>query len=393
MIGLIISLMLLLWHYNPQINIEGFSCGSNSGCGKLVSSNYSTFLNIPLPFFGIYLYIFTLYTSIIQLVINYNEEMNRLLDLVFLYVYMFVLFADLVLFSKMIQNDAYCLFCLGTYVVNLILFIIYLIMVIMFSSCKIRFLFKQFGIFKNKDVRAISIIYLVSIFLMIPAVDSINIYIRSHAARKRSTHVLNNNISDLAKKTTLDTSFLQDSLISIGSKKPVVTIWLFSDFLCSHCLGWHDIENRILEEYKDRVAIKYYLYPMDSRCNKYVTRTINQYSCEVNSAMILAAQTGLYDKLIKKYFKIVNRGGGRFSEKDLELVDDFFKNNGIKPDYRNNADIRDYLMKNIEYATRLAIFTTPTIIINNHPVRGLFEYDVYKRIIDSEIQKQKNKYR
>ncbi len=386
-VGLVISLLLLLWYYYPQMNIQGLSCSSNNGCEKLASSKYSTILNIPLSVFGIYLYLFTLYTSIIQLILNYETEINRLYNLLLLLLYISVLLVDAVLFSKMIKNSVYCFYCIGTYVVNLLIFSVYLLEINKTKVGKVSFILEYIRIFKNRDARVIMIMHLFSVILMIPAVDSINIYVKNYAGRRHSMQVLNDNISNIANKSSLDTSILPDSLIAVGSKEPVVIIYLFSDFLCSHCLQWHEVESKILEEYGDRVAIKYYIYPMDSRCNKYVSRTINPYSCEVNSAMILAAQNGLYEKLSNKYFEMVNGIGGRFSDKDLKFFDDFFEKNGVQTDYRQNLSIRNYLIKNIEYASRLAIHSTPTIIINNHPVRGMFEYEVYKTIIDSEILK------
>ncbi|MBN2715251.1 MAG: thioredoxin domain-containing protein [Deltaproteobacteria bacterium] len=87
----------------------------------------------------------------------------------------------------------------------------------------------------------------------------------------------------------VETGVTEDGLPWIGAANPVVTITEFFDYECSHCRQALHGLHRLLEANPDRLRLVLRHFPLNSDCNRFISRPIYPYSC-VNAKMANCAR-------------------------------------------------------------------------------------------------------
>ena len=161
----------------------------------------------------------------------------------------------------------------------------------------------------------------------------------------------------------------------IGPEDAPVTIIEFSDYQCPYCRRWTEqVEKQIIETYGDKVRIVYRDFPLTS---------IHPESLPAAEAANCAGEQGKYweyhDALFAQKHGLGEKAYLAYA-KDLGLDVDKFS--ACLDEHR----YRDEVMADREYAINLGIRSTPTFFVNGIAVVGAQPFDVFKSIIDRELE-------
>ena len=123
--GVVVSVFLLILHLQPEAGGRFFSCGSGmeNPCLAVALSPYSSFLGFPLAGAGLCFYLILLF---ILLIADYaGGEYLTLTPVLLLPPALLALAGDAVLASVLIRMHTLCVLCVTTYVLNIILVLIF----------------------------------------------------------------------------------------------------------------------------------------------------------------------------------------------------------------------------------------------------------------------------
>lgn len=114
-LGFLISFYLTLTHYRNLIP----PCYVTSGCESVVTSRYATVLGIPLSLLGTVFFTVMFYLGI-SLITGRRRVVARAYDLL---AFMGVLAAIVLLLLQAVVLKAYCIYCLGTEAIALLMWV------------------------------------------------------------------------------------------------------------------------------------------------------------------------------------------------------------------------------------------------------------------------------
>jgi len=161
----------------------------------------------------------------------------------------------------------------------------------------------------------------------------------------------------------------------IGPENAPVTIIEFSDYQCPYCRRWTEqVEKKLLETYGDKLRIVYRDFPLTS---------IHSEALPAAEAANCAGEQGKYweyhDALFAQEYGLGEDAYIAYA-KDVGL--DIDKFTACVDEHR----YRDEVLSDQEYALNLGVRSTPTFFINGIPVVGAQPFDVFKSIIDKELE-------
>lgn len=174
-----------------------------------------------------------------------------------------------------------------------------------------------------------------------------------------------------------------------GSKKPVVEIVEFADFLCGHCKTLTMRLKKVLEEYGAVVKVYFKHYPLDSTCNPSVPRKGG--SCNLaylGHCIKLQSQNKFWDYA---YYLFENQAyfhDGSIKKEDL--IKEISR--GLNINKLNQCitaqSTKDAILNDVKNGDELGVKGTPTVFINGKKISGVltFPNDFFlKKLIDVEI--------
>ncbi|MBN2039702.1 MAG: thioredoxin domain-containing protein [Spirochaetes bacterium] len=393
-IGGFLSVLLLTQHYNVNSGIVTFLCGDsvNNFCKELSSSGYSTLFGYPVAVYGFLFYFFILINSIF---LFYAGEDYR-------YAYLFIalplasaaLIASVIFIIIMIKVQMFCSMCLLAHLINLLLLI-----VMLFYFRKIKssegfnvssLLDKYTDIIKTSShARAALSIFIAFIIFFIFSVFSVSKVIDSGASRKASFKTLAYYLTRYNKAEPEKLNLHNSTLVS-GEEEAELKIIVFTDFLCSYCYKFHVIEKGLIKKFKDSIRFEYYNFPLDTQCNKNVTRSVYPNSCIASKAMFAAAKLGFFHEYINEHFNNYKELKKNYSlEKAAGLLNNIGRDSlkGKFISLVNSREISVMLQKDINAAKKNSINATPSIFIAGKRVGGVVPVQVFEAIISKELRK------
>jgi protein-disulfide isomerase len=165
----------------------------------------------------------------------------------------------------------------------------------------------------------------------------------------------------------------EDDDPSIGPNNAPITIIEFSDYECGYCQRWHqEVFPRILADYPDQVRIIYRDFPLTS-IHPSATSAAESANCATEQDAFWD-----YHDLLFSTSKLDKETYLQFA-KDLKLDLDEFETCLNSGRYREEVEL-DY-----QFAASMGIQSTPTFFLNGLPIIGAQPYDIFKKIIDSEL--------
>lgn len=397
-IGGFFSVVLLIQHYNINSGFVAVFCGDsvNSLCREAASSGYSTFLNFPVPVYGLLYYFFILIVTIFFLYAGKDYQ----------YTYSFIILppaiaaviVSIIFIFIMITTSLFCSLCLITHITNILLLTFILLFfkkIMKDEGFYISGLLDKYTNILNSvsHARVGLAVFIAFIIFFVFSVFSISKIVELRSAGKATYKTIKHYMAryERAKPEKLK---LHDSMLVAGNEKADLTITVFSDFLCSYCYKFYRIEEYLLKKFKGRINFVYYNYPLDKQCNANVGRSLYANSCIASKAMFSAFRLGFLEEYMKEHFDNYKELKSDYSlEKALIILRDIGKDS-VKEKFVsliNSKETSSMLQKDIKAAKSNKINATPTIFIANKRIGGVVPIQVFVQVISKELQKLENR--
>jgi protein-disulfide isomerase/uncharacterized membrane protein len=394
--GALLSGILLIQHYYPEAKIGFINCGQGiiNPCLSLARSNYSTVFGIPVAAYGLLWYLLVIF---ILLIADYAGGRYAAYSLALLLPLSALAVAvDIALGITLIVIRIFCPFCVATYAVNVCIFALSLLW---HRASSKEEGFSLSAVYRelilsgdaSPDRKAFYSSFVLFVFLLFFAVFSTSYVLK---LKTGETPVPADKIStflDNFYKSPPEKVSFPDSGIVLGNPKADVTIVAFTDFLCSACYRFYQVEKLLLGKYADRIKIVYYNFPLDQGCNPTMQRTVYKNSCIAARALCAASDSGILEDYLVKHFEDYQKIHTNYSA-DMAIA--IFRS--IAPGARRSTDEARFhtlmnsdltsrrIQEHIKLAKQLGIDSTPTMFIGGRRLVGVPPEEILDRILQKE---------
>jgi len=391
--GIIASVFLTIDHVSlregTRVHESICNVSDKINCDVVHLSDYSELMNTPTSSIGVFVYL--LLFLIIIIGNAYNKRFIILTkSIVHIAALLMMAYSLFLFYVSYAILETFCIFCASLYVTNIIILIaswwtspiqsVRVIMEALFNLVKRPYV-HQYG----SRIGVMSVFALIAIFIVLPFVT-----------RGTVTGLIASNASE----------FSQDNMVSyyqalptiqpidvtasprIGPKDAPVTIIEFGDFQCPFCKRTSFILETLTAAYKNKVALYYKHFPLDSRCNPYIESPMHPYACMLAQASYCSSkqnQFWAYSHFFNKPIPHVQLTDLEGWANDLGLNTEQFmtclKDKNAFLDYiRNDIHVAKRIIDDIGLET-----ATPIVIINNRVIQGALSIQFYKAFIDYEL--------
>lgn len=149
---------------------------------------------------------------------------------------------------------------------------------------------------------------------------------------------------------------------------------IFSDFECPACRMLSEQLPLLLADYKDKIDISYFFYPLDQACNPNMTRELHIHACKAAAAALCLPDKDFHE-VHDTFFNNQNKMSSGF-------VDQFIMQNNIEACV-NDKTTQDRLKQIVLAGDKVGIRSTPTFLLNGKKFEGVVPYYKLKVILDT----------
>ncbi|MGZ3690647.1 MAG: vitamin K epoxide reductase/DsbA family protein [Pseudobdellovibrio sp.] len=153
---------------------------------------------------------------------------------------------------------------------------------------------------------------------------------------------------------------------------------IFSDFECPACRAFSEQIPSILENYKDKIDINYFFYPLDQDCNPNINHPMHQHACHAAEAVICSPVANFFE-LHDTFFRNQNQF-------PVGFVEQLISQNHLE-ECVNASATKEKLQKIIDIAKPIDLHSTPTFVLNGAKFEGAVPYYKLKIILDYLLDK------
>ncbi len=390
-IGAVLSGILLVQHYNPESNFGLLSCGDGiiNPCQTLSQSVIGSLIGIPLAAYGLFFYLFILFLSLIA---DFsNKKYLNIATVIILPLSAMAFVLDIILFGTLIYIGEYCKLCIATYIVNIF---ILGFSIAAFADIKktektgfiniIKDFFSDNDESSNKKAAYSS--FSILVFFLFFSVFSMNyiLNLKSDNSPVSKEDIKNFTLGFYSARVE-EIQFPESNLV-LGNPNAQITIYAFTDFLCSACYEFYKVEKYLLSKFKDKVKIVYFNFPLDNDCNKKV-RSIYPNSCTASKAMTQAAYSGNFQEYLVEHFRDYKSIHNKYNEeKAISLLPGNIDKTKFQEGMKSQT-VSDMMESHIIFAEKLGIQSTPTIFISGRRMSGSAPKEMMEVIIQKELDK------
>jgi protein-disulfide isomerase len=214
------------------------------------------------------------------------------------------------------------------------------------------------------------------------ALDEVREPIRQVISDERRSALRQDLLNRLMKSTPVTLSLEPPRVVVEEAGRPAkgpenapIRIVEFSDFECPFCLAAHPTIEKVLATYGDRIRFVYRHYTLPN----------HPHARPAAEAAACAAEQGRF----WQYHDLLFADQSRLTMADLKdhaltLGLDADKFNQCVDERRYSADVD----ADVQAAIAAGVTGTPGFFINGRPVSGAQPYEVFRRIIDEELQRE-----
>ena len=394
--GILLSVALLILHLNPEFGGRFIMCGSGmiNPCLAVSLSPYSRVFGFPVAGIGLAFYLFILFTL---LVADYADGDYPVLAPVFLLPFTIAaLIGDAVLAIGLIKLKTMCALCISTYLVNvllIVLFFIHLVDIRRQGIAPLNAARDYLSRMLPDRKAALSSFILFILFLLFSVFISVRLMETGHGEKS----VTQGDIDRFLKKflsTDVEKIDLPETPIVLGDKNAPVEIIVFTDFLCTACSELYSLERYLFTLHGKAVKISIYHYPLDSNCNSDVKRTIYK-SCPAARAVTASALMNLHEQYIISHYRDISKFRKNYTDEtafsifadSLGKIRDKNEQSARFRTLLNSAEIDKILKDHTDAAIKLKIDSTPTFFIAGRRLTGVPPFQYMEALVRGEMSK------
>lgn len=176
----------------------------------------------------------------------------------------------------------------------------------------------------------------------------------------------------------MESDYKLASIDRVSFKDAPIRIAEFSDFECPACRMLSKVLHEIAIEYKGKVVIDYYFYPLDNDCNPEMKRPMHQWACY--GAYIAAC-------VPEKFSEIENNLFTNQLTVTKEYIDKLAKKYSVT-ECMQAPETKEKVVSYVNLAKPFGIKSTPTFLLNGVKIEGVLPKDQLKVLIDHILKKQ-----
>ena len=364
--GLIVSAYLAASHYwvYTDINHRSFCAISNAiNCDTVSESPYSIWWKLPVPMWGVFGYAGLMLLLIFCGLPSAGQK--RVWTMSFALALAYSLFSILLAAVSTFKIGSYCILCIVTYAINLLL--LYLTWIV-----RRRFHAGPILAALRDDIRYLRQRGKVTLPLFLAVVSGIlltRLLIPAYWEFKPPPSL-----------ATLEQGLTAEGLPWVGAENPRVTIVEFADYQCFQCRKMHFYLRELAARYPGKIRIVHRHYPMDHEFNFIVQEPFHVGSGKMALLAIHAETKGKFWEMNDQLYKLGGTG------QDLDLME-IAGATGIESRELaaalDHPFYRDRLAVDIHYGMKLRILGTPSYIINGVAYQGNIPPDILSGILKS----------
>jgi protein-disulfide isomerase len=286
---------------------------------------------------------------------------------------------------------AFCLFCVLTWIVNIIIFIMMILMIKagggkFLSSIKsdLKSAFSLLpGIYKNLKI-IIFAFYMIILFSFLFTLDRYLVLNKAATTAESMIEKENEFIRNYYNSPVSQID-LKDTPVFAGNIAAKITVLEYMNFDCPACRKAYAEIKPVIEKYSDRVKLFLGNFPLDGECNPGVAKKKGGLSCTASLVSI-----GLHNESgYKNYVDTIMRERDRLNPKSIFNAVGSAGISFLKADsYIKSAQIRGKLIEEVNQASKLGINGTPTFILNGRLLpSGAINPALFEKLLRMEIKR------
>ncbi len=359
-------------------------------CGRVAGSRYSIFLGVPVAGYGLLFYLFLIFLFAISAISEKTEFRHFLYNGIFLISLAGVVCILPLAYISAFKIRAFCLFCLFTWICNIG---VLASIVIMIRSAVESVSFREFlGInlrffdILQDNVAPVAVVMMVFLILL-GSLISLSLYfkVRSQVSQIQEGMKLEEEIMSqfyLRPQVNID---LKGVPLAYGSPNAKVTVVEYFNFDCPACRRSSAVMESLAIKYRGKVRFYMKHFPLDSECNRFMSRSDQGLACKAALVSIALRGTDKY----KPFVDSIMRNNNPLS---LPLIEISLANAGITREklqkLMSEGAARKILLAEIEEAARFRPDGTPTFVINGRDLpSGLPPFAFFDRLIQMEVSR------
>ena len=321
-------------------------------CDTVLTSPYSTILEIPLSNFGLAFNIFLsliLIGLLLRLVTDESYWKNFAFSLSG-----FIALTSIAMLALSLKMKVFCPICITLYGFS------FLSLAFLFFSLKKdlnkNFLFQAL---KTKSFYVSSgIIVLVAAFMHMSFVTQLDL----KSINKK------NKLAYIDWLQAPQENFNEPGVISSGPQKASIRIVEFADFLCPHCKKAHNSLKPFLKAHPD-IQFQFYPYPLDKMCNPSMQHGRGGRSCELAKILICGKKQNKAWEAYDVMFEHQKEFSNQLLSKILKTIKEKTNMNVelLQSCMKSPSTARE-LKKQVSVGIELEIPGTPTIFVNERRI-------------------------
>jgi len=361
-IGLIDAIYLSVSHYRvyTDIGYKSFCAISRAiNCDTVSQSSYSIFLNLPVAVWGAIGYGFLLLCLL--LAGSKSAGKKRMWSIVFWIALVFTCYSVILALISTYLISTYCIMCIVSYGVNLIL---------LFYAWIIRRRFSNAGLVKDTEE---DILYLwkirtgsLAVFSLF-SISVIAIWIFYPVYWNFEAPLLSDNTP---------TGITAAGHPWIGAESPTLEITEFTDYQCFQCKKMHFFLRQLIAEHPDKIRLVHRHYPMDHTVNPIVKEPFHEGSGIMALIAISAARMNKFWPVNDFLFGIA---GKTQVIKIREIAEEAGLDYAVLKQTMNDRETQIDLRRDIWQGNKLKITGTPAFVIDGEIYQGQIPPEIIKK--------------
>jgi protein-disulfide isomerase len=342
--------------------------GSYFSCGRISHASFSSILGLPIAFWGMAFFTFALLVIITALRADAQER--PFWRTVLLWGFAFGSLFDVALLAYSIFGvQALCPLCTVTYLANWLALALLVFFDPEAREGRWKLLQALKDLWYNKQPRITPL----RGFSLLLAFAALGLLLGIALERQIQANA-DKTGPDKAKLekaiAKVMTKFQQEPVRDIdtlpypayGDKNAPVTFVEFSDFMCPYCQQVAPLLKKVIRQSEGKANLRFVNFPLDTACNKGMTRQLHEGACLLARAVHCAAEQSkfwdMHDAIFQK----------RRHHADDELAVSLAQKKGLDiPKFKaclNSAEAKEAIQEQIRQADELKLTGTPALFIN-----------------------------
>lgn len=393
--GITLSLVTLYQHTAARYGLsEGASfcnLGGRFNCDVINASEWSMFLGIPLATYGIFFYFLVLALAI--MIPAGGIFVAAVLEDVLLVLTTAAVAISLLLFGiSEFSIGTLCLLCLGTYLVNLLLFLSAVRVAAQGLVSRmarglgalVGWLVRFLSPAADRQTRALSLLtVLVLLLLALVGFGLPDVLLNRWIFGVQDTFALRQSsrraVEAWREATPVDLKLNLAGGVDVdhirGLPDAPVRIVEFTDFECPACRNFYIELEEILPEFGDKVALVYKNYPLDMSCNRSMSHQMHPHACFAAMFARCAGEQGQFWSAAEFLFTADifarDRSPKEFEQELLAVSGMLSLDQEALKVCLDSGRHREKIQRDIDEANDLRLSGTPSVWLNGRRVETI----------------------